>query len=350
MLQNGRAMNSHRFHVFVGDTDESLAQEALSFDSNAILLTGQNVDAFLCSNDITTVYTSLGDMPKDLNIFWAVLQKADIIHYCPPLDWIKKSKNQSLYNITDNVRGLTEQLIIQISYSKKVIGFDLINPLAWTSLIPNKRLSNDICLFTAGCSITYGNGVDKHQAYGSLLSKRLNLPHVQLALPGTSLTWQSDQILRSDIKKDDILVWGLTNPIRFSCYHNFQLLKLNPQNYATNKEYNDILPLKYVLSEDNLHKNLSCIESITNFCKKIGVKLFMFEAMPNNPSLIHCTCKNDSFHYIRWSNKNFDPTTGYDSLQYMDLGNDNLHPGVKQHEFWYKQLLNIIKKELDIMV
>ena len=52
---------------------------------------------------------------------------------------------------------------------------------------------------------------------------KLNLPVSTLAQGGTSIFWAADQILRSDIRKDDIVIFMLTSTHRFPYYTNSQL-------------------------------------------------------------------------------------------------------------------------------
>ena len=219
--------------IFIGSEEEYLCSIAQQCNKNAFLLTSANLDAFLNDKTAQTVYTSLPDMPKDLNVLWKVFMHADLIHYCPPEEWYTNIDDEDFFNVTSNVRGLTETILIAASNFVTVTGLDIINTVPWHMKLPNNRNTSDPCLFVAGCSNTFGSGVNANQTYSFLLAQSLKMERVLLADKGTSLAWAADKILRSDIKKDDIVVWGLTSLFRFTAYHEKQLVRLNANSYNT---------------------------------------------------------------------------------------------------------------------
>ena len=330
--------------LFLGDVSEDLAKASVAHDASAFLVNKNNMDRYITHSGSMTGYTSLGDMPKDLNMLWRVMQASDSVHYCPPPHWLDKN-DESFLDIADSVKGLTEFLVIKISKYKIVYGLENIKTQPWTMKIQNQRLDDRPTLFTAGCSFTFGVGVKTDQTFGHLLSNSLQKHHVQLALSGTSLAWSADQILRSDIRKDDIVIWGLTTGYRFSAYIDNTLVRLNPPNYAKLDKKLHIVPISYVVSEDNLHKNLSGIEAVTNFCKKVGAKLYMFEITNYEEAVNKLTLHNDRFYNLA-DDLLFDPIQATVLRNFIDFGSDGMHPGPLQHKFWHDKLLSIINDEI----
>ena len=97
--------------------------------------------------------------------------------------------------------------------SGKLQNFDWhtkINKNLFTQL-QKYRQTDDKTLWITGCSITHGIGVSKEQRYADLLEKKLGLPTVLLTQSGSSIAWQTDQLLQSDIRAGDLVVWGLTS-------------------------------------------------------------------------------------------------------------------------------------------
>ena len=189
---------AHRVTLFVGDVCESLSRAALKHDPTAFLIDHSNYKNFLASTitkDIT-VYTALGDLPKNLEIFYNIAMLATEIVYAPPAKWTDSIAVDPT-DPTVCVQGLTEIMLLLISEHCTVTNLDLcyfnptINPLA------DLRKTENTQLWFAGCSFTYGVGVDSSQRYGQLVANHFNLPCSFLSKPGSSIAWAADQILRS---------------------------------------------------------------------------------------------------------------------------------------------------------
>jgi hypothetical protein len=191
-----------------------------------------------------------------------------------------------------------------------------------------RRRSPDCCLWIAGCSITNGVGVNEDQCYASLIAKEcFNGEFVDLSEPGSSLEFQADQILRSDIKNKDIVIWGLTSEYRAVCWdqEKQKAISINPRtvDYRNTNKADDIA------DETRLYKAVVLTDQVTNFCQKVGAQLVMVPIICSEhlQLLLH---KNPCYYQL-----SYHPS-------FIDLGNDNLHPGPNQHQLYAEQIKKIL--------
>lgn len=334
-------MLNYKLTVYVGDVGEYLSIAAISFDPTAFLLEHTNVTEFITSNltNDTTVYTSLGDL--DTGVFYNVLLLADEIVYVPPAAVWSDKKTIDVLDPTESIQGLTERLLIGLSYSKLVKNIELAYLCSQVIPLVDSRKSTEPQLWFAGCSFTHGVGVETHERYGNILSKQLNLNASFLTRAGSSITWAADQILRSNICKDDIIIWGITSNERVTAVGNNKLLP--GVNINTVTAFSEIT--KYVLpdmlfSETTFYENIYAIERVINYCNKIGAKLFLFGILVSNNLLRFLTSK-ENFYYesykLKFTNKEI-------ITEYIDLGTDNLHPGPLQHQQYTDICQSSLKK------
>lgn len=325
--------------LFVGDCDESLAIAAKQLDGAAVLIDSTNYKKFQTAISEYTAYTSLADLPKDPKILYEVLLTADLIYYCPPQQW-SDQKNIDLENFTNCMQGLTEFYLHAVNKIKNnVIGlnFSLCKPEDYLKLLDLRKSSNSQ-LWVVGCSTTAGVGVEKNQTYGYLLSQKLNLPISTLATPGSSISWAADQILRSDIQENDIVVWGLTSENRLTFWDEdtksvSHLLPNIPNNHKLNTDLPKSLLEKLLVHKTNFFTSVQRIFEVVNFCKKTKAKLLMFNIHSSHLLNISLCNTKEFFIYV------------HEPYTYADTGTDNQHPGPIQHklyaDFCQQQLKNL---------
>lgn len=329
-------MLENRITLFVGDTDESLSAYATAYDSTAFLIDQSNYKEFLTSqtNKPITVYTSLGDLPKDLEVVYNILMTATNIVYVPPAVW-SDGLDIDPASAVSSVRGLTENMLLLVSSYRPVENLELcyFNPTA--NPVVDARKSNKSQLWFAGCSITFGDGVKPSQRYGQLVADSLGLPVSFLALNGSSIAWAADQILRADINEGDIIVWGITSTERLNFINQNKLINIGglpvEEQRATSHK---------LFSENTFYTHLYAIEQVINYCKKHKTTLLLLGLLTSSNILRYLKSKSNYFHFphkLKFSN-------GIDLIEYTDLGTDNQHPGIKQHEL-YKDfvLTNLLK-------
>lgn len=217
----------------------------------------------------------------------------------------------------------------------KVENFDFIDSFSLTKF--NARPTSDPVLWTIGCSFTAGDGVEWEERYGHILSTKLGIPEINLAQSGSSIPWAADQILRSDIKPNDIVVWGLTSLERFEYMADWEL---TAQTLANGFGLNIPIAESLDYFGSNLHivRSLRNILQVINFCKSIGAELYI-------ANLLEIT-------YISVLLSKFDRFIDLtkdckikDVVQFIDYGTDNLHPGPIQHKIYANQIYDFIQQK-----
>lgn len=222
----------------------------------------------------------------------------------------------------------------------KVINFtDIINKLDLVNSLNEFRDTKQPTLWTVGCSITIGIGVEYNNRWGTMLSNLLQMPESTLSAPGTSIQWACDQILRSDIQKNDIIVWGLTSIPRIEITSNWKTMSRTVGNYSEIELAKQYWNLDYFDSETLLINSIRNILQVDNFCNKIGARL--------------CLANILDIHWVPFMLKEYpnfidltsDLNIGKTMVEFIDLGTDKSHPGPKQHQQYANKLFNFITKE-----
>jgi hypothetical protein len=317
--------------VFVGDVDESIAVAAKSYDNKAELVTQKNFKRVSRG----TYYISIGDFDHDILLydFISVLKKADTIIYSPPVRWSDVDDSGRSYMKDRTEYELLNFKCFEFKDVRNVEGIQLPNLKTMLELETNRQ-SDKPQLWVAGCSITHGQGVNDDERYGQLISNKLNLPVSFLTRPGSSITWAADQILRSDIRSGDILVWGVTAVERIPYFKDNQLWHLNGVFYKDHSYFNVIVPFNRLFEKDVIYQAITDIHKVINFCNKVNVKLVLAGILTD---LNHYTLDFDNYVPLCYhSDKAF-------IEQFKDLGTDNSHPGPVTHKWYAEQILGQLK-------
>jgi hypothetical protein len=326
--------------IFVGDVGSELGELAQKYQADAYLIDVSNYNEFLTASftQTTTVYTCLGDLPKDHNILCSILDKADHIMYCPPAKW-SDGRTTDVYDPTNSIQGLTEALLSIFKQNKNnVTGLDRSGYInTKLSTLVDQRASRNPQLWIAGCSLSHGVGIDRTQSYGHVMSQALNLPVSYLTASGSCIDWAADQILRSDIKAGDIVVWGLTHESRISWWNDISN-KLHHIVLGNDKSSELNVPRfvleSVMLSKTQLYKAVISVNQVINFCKKIQAKLFIAGFWSTEALLLQIEGLPEFAAYKLPIHPQI-PT---------DFGSDNQHPGPKQHQLYAEFCLAQLKK------
>lgn len=305
--------------VYVGDNGEYLATHAKKYNSGAYLVHKRNYKEFLLYNSSTdiTIFTSLVDLPKiddDTSVLYEILQKADSIVYSPPPKW---SDDNDEFNLSSQ-RMLVMYYLVLINEEKgNVNGLPTnISENDYLNLSNLREHTNEV-LWVAGCSISHGVGVEHNEKFGYIIAKTLKIPLISITKGGSSIEWSADQILRSDIRKGDTIVWGLTSEYRAP--------KWNHHKHTVDGEHSTLL----LVDETRMYKAVTSIYQVINFCNKIGAKLLILPLI----------CSEQLRIYLK-------DELNYHQLQYqtkpIDYGDDNSHPGPKQHNQWAQYCLRVL--------
>jgi len=317
-------MATEEITIFVGDITPYLAETAQKHDLDAVLITNKNYKELSPG----TYYISIGDL-DNLVQFASVLRQANRIIYAPPEKW----SDQSLFQSSKQKEWIESYLTVFSKDPTKIVHGYEAKGIAKNSLeLADTKRSEKPQIWIAGCSISDGMGVQQHERYGNIISEKLNLPVSFLTRSGSSIEWAADQILRSDLEKNDILFWGITNPKRFSFWDD---MSMSVKFTNINKSHASSLAAKlitkeYFLSDHTQYKSITSIYQVINFCNKIGVKFILatlikgiesdMERMPNFIPLHGIFGQNHDDHYI-------------------DLGSDGSHPGLLSHKFFADSMI-----------
>lgn len=307
-------------NLFVGDNDFSLAEQAQIYHPAAFLIEFNNYKKFLKNNYVEdiTVYTSFSDLPKITSTdsaFFEVLKKADNIFYCPPTKWSDHSDNFEW----NNNQTITEYFLYHINLLKSnVKGLDISHYQNTEYLkLVDSRKTNDSQIWVAGCSIPHGIGVSDNEKFGALVSAKLGLDASYLTRGATSIEWAKDQILRSDLRSNDILIWGLTQEVRGPrAVNGIIQTEKNP----------DIL-----LDENSLYRAVTSVYQVLNFCSKLSIKVILLPLICSE-RLQLLTQHLDGYCQIPYRTK------------FLDIGTDGMHPGPLQHQEWANICTNLLKE------
>jgi len=185
------------------------------FSDSAILINSENYTI-----DYQVGYTSIIEF-SDTNEFIKAIMLADNVVYLPgPTD-----EKFDFDDPANSNKGQVEHLLWAIGQTKKITGIDhlLVDDIANQAIskicrLADHRVGDQNQLWAVGDSITTGYGITFEQAWGTILGKKLKIPVSTLAESGSSIEWAADQILQSDIRKDDLVVWGLTTLNRIPYY------------------------------------------------------------------------------------------------------------------------------------
>ena len=337
--------NQPKLTIFLGDTDESVAAAATAFDKSALLLNHNNYQQFLTigRSQPTVVYTSLGDLPKNLKIVYEILSQADQIFYCPPEQW-SDGKKLDIVDPGSSMQGLTEIILSILSDRIQINNYTPSVPEA--IILSDQRKSTGPQLWSVGCSITHGIGVELQQRYGQLLANELGMQCSFLTRPGSAIDWSADQILRSDIREQDIVVWGLTNPERLTYVHDHQLLNgITVRSYDQYPEYKKIIDPSNLYSQNTFYRHFYSIQQVINFCKKTHAHLILVEILLGNHSMQRIFQSYKNYVTVDYS---YTFEDSHIHPNFIDLGTDKLHPGPRQHQK-YKEIILEKLKQLKIV-
>lgn len=305
--------------IFVGDVTSELCDAAKAFDPFASLVAQENL-----SLPSGTCYVSLGDLPS-IDSLKNILEKADTIIYHPPSSW-SDEKNSFSY-----MQLWTEFYIMYFYHNnKKIIGIDKIKTNSISVDTVDKRKVETPQLWIAGCSISHGMGVSNEQRYGEIISKQLDLPVSFLTAPGGSNEWASEQILLSDIREGDILIFGLTSFNRF-LYYTDKSYHINVSTYKEKPELQEIFNINLLNSNWVKYKSISHIHQVVNFCKKIKCKFIIAGIIIDEYDIFYI---QNIPNYIQILG-----STGMGNQRWVDVGTAPLHPGPLSHKLYAEILL-----------
>jgi hypothetical protein len=321
-------MITGRLTVFVGDVNAYLRAAARAHDPAAFLVSNANWQQF-CDTDYqdVSIYTSLGDLAVDQ--FCSLLDRADAIEYCPPPDhkWSDRKIALAL-DPYDSIQGITEYLILRHLQTKPIGNLDSMQDANELLPLVDHRRTDEPQLWAVGCSITAGYGVSPDQTWHYQLARDQQLECSVLAELGSSNPWQADQILRSPIKKHDVVVWASTGLHRQWIIKDGSMMHLNMHSHIEDPDLEQTWPLRALGSDTTAYAAMHCMKAVSNFCAGIGAKLMIFNA---NFSDAYITTLRHIPNFYYFQHPIHIDKRRQIQQHWIDLGTDHTHPGPLQH-------------------
>lgn len=323
-------------NLYFGDNNYELAEKAVLSDPQAFLIDHSNYEEFINNPPIgnVTVYTSLGDLPKvheNNVVVYNLLDLADNIYYHPPTVW---SNN--------NVKKFTERILEEFKLQKNnVHNYDLSFDVDLYTKLIDIRKTEDPQLWIAGASIVYGWGVESSQRYGQLVADSLGLKVSFLADSGASISWAVDQIVRSDIRPNDIVMLALNEEFKFSywCTNNTVWhIDTKHRQFSNRLAFTNLSSqiLDRLITDDNcVYQSMIRVHQLVNFCRKLDVKLLLMGGLGVSSQFAFYLEKIPEFvNYFNFKSGG----------RYVDLGSDGRHPGPQQHQLYADFCQSALKK------
>jgi hypothetical protein len=319
-------------NLYIGDGSQSFSKSIKLLDTSAELITNKNLVKYL-NKTTNTAYTSLNDLGPCAwaNEFKHLLDIALNITYIPTVD---KPIGDELTSI-DHIQLLLENYCFVAD--RTINGLDSFKTNFENNFLKlqSQRQTETQQIWVVGCSHTIGAGISPAERYATLVAKELNLPCSLLAFSGTSIEWAADQILRSDIRSNDIVCWGITSNGRLSYYSRDRLNHVTASTYNKDPKLNNRVSIDRLDNIDLLYHNVRSIHQVIDKCRSIGARLFMLD-ITKNPILSPFLYELD----------NYDTGVNYYE-DFVDLGRDGEHPGPEQHKIYAKKFLDMYYKNYD---
>jgi len=347
--------------VYVGDNTKSFRHYVLNIDPNAEEANSQNWNI---SNEIVYLYTQNHTNKELIQIF---LDAKEIIFY-QPVTWSSDESKFHTIGWLEYINTLREVKMLRtkqiglgpVAYESQICDLpDFLNPT-------EPRKTEDPQIWVVGCSYTNGHGLaDRNTRFGQLFANELNMPVSFLTMNGASNQWAADQILKSDIRTNDIVFWGITGVARSTLYTKERpwpiTINMLDKEIPVYKQFildnRKIAPMRrmiteeFLLSDHSFYETVNHVDQVYNYLKKLNTKFLLgYFADLDFPYLDHM---GRMMHYI--TNKN-DPRVfvikpeypwidmirrGLSDTNYDNAREETLfhHPGPGQHQAYSKALL-----------
>jgi len=279
------------------------------------------------------------------NNYKNIIESDQIVDCCTSFDDLRMSIHNIKQELYDHV---TESITFSSDFTVAHGNGNYLYPLVdsnkaevadrvfeWnTDNLHNERTTDDPVLWVAGCSFSSAVGVNKQERWGNLVSKYLRVPEVNIARGASSVTFAADQILRSDIRQGDRVIWGLTHPARVDYVNIEGEYTSCVINNAKQFGVFDLYSMDYFDSSTQQIQYTKAVKQVVNFCKKIDAEL----------TLVNFLC--DSKPIVDYLKQLPNYVSCCSKLNFIDIGTvDELHPGPKQHQQYAKEIIKVIQGE-----
>lgn len=301
---------------------------------NTTLLNKKNLKEILKSNEVRDYHTSI----EDCGLMIGKIDQKLLCH-CQSIECLDFTWN-NVINLKYHDRYIHLAGILRSKYKDNSTGWEELHreSLAHVTYKRETKQSNKQPLWVAGCSWSSAIGVKANERWGHLVAEKLGLEEVNLAIGAGSIWDASDQILRADIQRGDIVVWGLTALGRVDVVHHNELRSFTASNSFDLSQTHDYYNPGYFWSNTQCLIAMRQIQQVINYCGKIGARLYMVNFLDEIWSSF-ILGGEESFLDLRHE---FDD----EALLYkmIDYGTDGQHPGPLQHQEYAKEIIKFIQE------
>lgn len=279
-----------------------------SVNKNSILL--DNINTKLTS---TEYHTSLGDL--------TIHELLSIVHNFNSIEYVDNNFIKDEEITIDTLNFLS-----YVNTSMRVNNFLDAEVLSFAEHPDIKSDYKTSTLWVYGCSHSHGTGLNHNsKPYGIHLAEGLNLPLKLITKPGSSTHWSLRQLINSNLKKTDIVVWQITNPYRLSYFNGKQVTEV-VLSYCNNRTL-----IETYKDEQCFFLQMSYVNIGVQYLRSIGVKFIVVSVDSRDMKFNHAYSKYPEFYCAT----NFA----------VDRGSDNLHFGPLSH----KNLANVLLSRIQLL-
>lgn len=385
----------------IGDVDQSLSSYSKSLYPDAV-----HID-LACINNTIRFY-SLGDMTMERFIIH--LLESDKIIFHNKEQW----SDDSLKDTTQSIL----YIFCAVGFANKVFKFDYqnyefvknpiftdcvnfdkddhkytvdlqkitnFNPKNYNGLVDYRKTQSLPQFWIAGCSYANGSYLpNMEDRYGQLVADHYGWKCSFLSRGGSSIDFAADQIIRSDIRKGDVVIVGLTGVERCSWFVSNKQVDVNAGVERLDKLKPELSEL-YKGGDINLLSKIRVDDARINFaerhvnqivaqCKKSNAILVLMVhehlSLPENATrftkfLSQFDCFLDltsemykkyqlGFHYVQTDNSmvvynNAASIKNLNTVDIIDLATDHRHPGPKTHRAWADIIIEFLDDKIKLI-
>jgi hypothetical protein len=194
-------------------------------------------------------------------------------------------------------------------------------------------------LWSVGGSALTDPNITESQQVGNIIADYTSMPITHLVANGASNDWCADQILRSDVRSGDIVLWNIMFETRFPFWHDQtnQVIHVQ-QNYKkfskVEIDLSEHAIADWLTSKHCFYSTVTHAHQVLNFCNKIGAKLLPYVQYPVGIS-------TETKEYF----SNFPAFTVMPGEKFIDVTVDGWHPGPAQHAQYAELLIQALVKQ-----
>ena len=297
-------------------------------------LTSKNLKKVLASSEINDYHTSI----EDSGLLIESIEES-LLSHCQSIECLDLSWN-TVINLENYSRYMHLASLLRSKYKNKSTGWEELyrKSIAHVAYKRATKESNKPSLWVAGCSWSSAMGVETDERWGHLVAKELDLEEINLAIGGGSIWDASDQILRADIQKGDIVVWGLTSLGRVDVVNNNQLRSFAVRDALDIPQARDYYNLGYFWSNTQCLIAMRQIQQVINYCSKISARLYLVNFLDIHLSSFILGGEENYLDLSRQMNADTLLTI------MIDYGTDDKHPGPLQHQQYAKEIIKFIQQ------